>query len=368
MIMHELQFHPLKLADVRPETATAICITFEIPEHLVETFTFTQGQYLVLSCEIDGEEIRRSYSICSGVDDGCIQVGIKRVSGGKFSNFANDNFKKGDTVKVMPPQGDFFTELNATNKKNYMCIAAGSGITPILSIIKSIFSREKDSQVTLIYGNKRSNSILFKDDLGYIKNRYMGRFSWINILSLEDQGSEVLNGIIDNVKGAQLHKNKLINILKTDDVFICGPEAMMSEVSRGFRSSGFDDSRIHYEIFANSSEDAELILEKAQKRIAVYGEEKSSKVTIVTDGRAINFELATVGENILDAGIHNGLDLPYACKAGVCSTCKAKLIKGKVDMDISHGLEPHEIDDGYILTCQAHPISDEVVVDFDQRK
>ena len=366
--MNEQEFYPLEISNVRAETDTAVCITFAIPDQLKETFDFTQGHYLVLKHDIDGEEIRRSYSICSGVGEDSIQVGIKRVSGGKFSNYANDSFKVGDTILSMPPQGEFFTELMPDNKKKYMCIAAGSGITPILSIIKTILDVEKDSEVTLIYGNKKSSSILFKDDLGFIKNRYLNRFSWINILSQEDQGADVLNGIIDNKKGAELHKNKLINIFKTDDVFICGPESMMSEVSRGFRSSGFEDSRIHYELFANSSEDAELILEKAKKRIADYGEEKTSKVTIVADGRSINFELTTVGENILDAGMHNGLDLPYACKAGVCSTCKAKLIKGKVDMDVTHGLEPHEIEEGYILTCQAHPISEEVVVDYDQRK
>ena len=366
--MSELQFHTLSIANVRPETETAVCITFDVPEALKETFNFTQGQFLTLRQEIDGEDVRRSYSICSGVADGRLQVGIKRVRDGKFSNYANDHFKVGETVEVMPPQGSFNTELHADNEKNYMCIAAGSGITPVLSIVKSVLAREPKSRVTLLYGNRRSNSVMFKGDLGFVKNRYLDRFTWINIMSQEDQGSDLLNGIIDNEKGSALHKAKLINIFKTDEVFICGPEAMMSEVSRGFRSSGFDDSRIHYELFANSSEDAEKILEKSQERIAAYGENKTSKVTVVADGRAINFELAAVGENILDAGIHNGLDLPYACKAGVCSTCKAKLIRGKVDMDISHGLEQHEIDAGYILTCQAHPISDEVEVDFDQRK
>ncbi len=363
--MSDQQFHTLSLADVRPETETAICATIAVPEELEKTFAFTQGQFLTLRADIDGEDVRRSYSICSGVNDGHIQVGIKRVRDGKFSNYANDHFKAGMAVEVMPPQGSFFTKLDPNNNKNYMCIAAGSGITPILSIIKSILAIEPKSKVTLIYGNRRSSSVMFKEDLGFVKNRYMDRFSWINIMDYEDQGSELLNGIIDNEKGTALHKSKLINIFKTDDVFICGPEAMMSEVSHGFRASGFEDSRIHYELFANSSEDAEKILQKSQDRIAAYGEEKTSKVTVKADGRAIRFDLATVGENILDAGIHNGLDLPYACKAGVCSTCKAKLTKGKVDMDLTHGLEQHEIEAGYILTCQAHPISDDIEVDFD---
>ncbi len=365
--MADLQFHTLTLADVHPETDTAICATFAVPDELKQTFAFTQGQFLTVRADIEGEDVRRSYSICSGVEDGHMRVGIKRVRDGKFSNFANDHFKVGMPIDVMPPQGNFFTQLSPKNEKNYMCIAAGSGITPILSIIKSILAVEPKSKVTLVYGNRRSTSVMFKEDLGFIKNRYMDRFSWVNIMDFEDQGSDLLNGVIDNNKGTALHKSKLINILTTDDVFICGPEAMMSEVSRGFRASGFDDSRIHYELFANSSEDSEKILQKSQERIAAYGEEKTSKVTVKADGRAISFDLATVGKNILDAGIHNGLDLPYACKAGVCSTCKAKLVKGKVDMDLTHGLEAHEIEAGYILTCQAHPISDDVEVDFDLR-
>ena len=363
----DLNFYPLTIADVQPETDTAVCVSFAVPEALADRFRFIQGQFLTLKAMIDGEEVRRSYSICSGVHDGHLRVGIKRVRGGKFSNHANDYFRVGDVVEVMPPQGSFYSTLAADSEKNYMCLAAGSGITPILSIIKTILVEEPYSRVTLIYGNRRSNSVMFKEELSFIKNRYLTRFQWINIMSEEDQGADLLNGIIDNAKGSALHRSRLINIRTTDEVFICGPEAMMSEVSRGFRASGLEDERIHYELFASSSADAATMLEKSQQRIDTYGEEKTSKVTVIADGRALQFDLATVGENILDAGIHNGMNLPYACKAGVCSTCKAKLVKGKVDMDIHHGLEAHEVEAGYILTCQAHPISDEVVVDFDQR-
>ncbi|MEZ5534851.1 MAG: 1,2-phenylacetyl-CoA epoxidase subunit PaaE [Thiolinea sp.] len=361
------QFYPLTIADVRPETDTAICVTFAVPEALQDTFRFKQGQFLTLRALIDGEDVRRSYSICSGVHDGHLRVGIKRVRGGVFSNHANDHFRVGDTVEVMPPQGSFYTETDPQQAKNYMCIAAGSGITPILSIIKTVLHDEPQSRVTLIYGNRRSNSVMFRDELSFVKNRYLQRLNWINIMDEEDQGSDVLNGRIDNAKGTALHKHKLINLMATDEVFICGPEAMMSEVSHGFRSVGFEDSRIHYELFSNSAEDTEQRLQKSRQRLDEYGEDKTSKVTVIADGRSLSFELATVGENILDAGMHNGMELPYSCKAGVCSTCKAKLVKGKVDMDISHGLEPHEVEAGYILTCQAHPVSDEVVVDFDQR-
>jgi len=365
--MSDTHFYPLTINYLQPETDTAVCIGFDIPAELQETFQFVQGQFVTLRAIIAGEEVRRSYSICSGVHDGHLRVAIKRVKNGQFSNFANDEFALGDTVEVMPPQGSFNSPLSADHAKRYMCLAVGSGITPILSIIKTILHEEPNSSVTLIYGNRRSHSVMFKDELSFVKNRYLSRFHWVNIMNQEDQGADLLNGRIDNVKGAALHKSGLINITQTDDVFICGPEAMMSEVSRGFRASGLSDEAIHYELFANSSEDAAAMLERSKQRIDTYGEEKMCKVTVVADGRSTSFDLATVGENILDAGMHNGMELPYACKAGVCSTCKAKVTQGEVEMDIAHGLEAHEVASGYILACQAHPVSDEVVVDFDQR-
>ncbi len=361
------QFYPLTIADVQPETDSAVCLTFDVPEDLKSTFQFKQGQYLTLQASIDGQEVRRSYSICSGVNDGDIRVGIKRVEGGLFSNFANDKLAKGDTVMVMPPQGKFYTEVSPENKKNYMCLAVGSGITPMLSIMKTVLETEQDSDVTLVYGNRTTSTSMFREELSFLKNRYMNRFKWINIMSREDQGSDLLSGHIDNRKGYELQKHKMIDIKRTDEAFICGPESMMSEVSRGFRLEGLDNSQIHYELFASSAADSEERMQKAKQRVHEYGENKTSAVTVRADGRALTFDLAATGENILDAGMEQGLELPYSCKAGVCSTCKAKLVKGQVDMDISHGLEPHEIEQGYILTCQAHPVSEVVEVDFDQR-
>jgi len=365
--MSDSNFYSLKITHIRQETENAICISFAIPEELAESFTFNPGQFLTLKHTIDGESIRRCYSICSGVDDKQLSIGIKRVDDGVFSNYANDNFTVGESIKVMPPQGDFTVELKAQQSKNYMLLAAGSGITPILSLIKSILSTEKESQVTLVYGNQKTITMMFKEELSFIKNKYLSRFNWVNLMSQEDQGADILNGRLDNKKGYQLQKQKLIDINKTDEAFICGPESMISEVSRGFRHEGLKDSQIHYELFASSSEDAQLVLDKAKNRIKAYGENLTSKVTIISDDRSNQFDLAAVGANILDAGMANGVELPYSCKAGVCSTCKAKLVKGKVDMDINHGLEPHEIEAGYILTCQSHPITDEVIVSFDER-
>ncbi|WP_114326423.1 1,2-phenylacetyl-CoA epoxidase subunit PaaE [Candidatus Colwellia aromaticivorans] len=362
------KFYSLNIANIRPETDSAICLSFNIPEELKETFTFTPGQFLTLQVSIDGEDVRRCYSICSGIDEAQLSVAIKRVEEGVFSNFANDNFKVGDNIEVMAPQGDFTLKtLDSQNNKNYMLLAAGSGITPILSLTKSILAREPNSQITLVYGNQKTLTMMFKEELSFIKNRYLTRFNWVNIMSQEDQGADLLNGRIDNKKGYQLQKQKVIDINTTDEAFICGPESMISEVSRGFRIEGLAEDQIHYELFASSSEDAQLVLKKAKNRVHEYGEKRTSKVTVIADGRSNNFDLATVGANILDAGMANGVELPYSCKAGVCSTCKAKLVKGQVDMDISHGLEQHEIDAGYILTCQSHPITDEVVVSFDDR-
>ena len=365
--MTDTNFYTLTIGEVKPETETAVRVSFIVPEALKDTFAFNPGQFLTLQTTVDGTSVRRSYSICSGVDDGHLRVGIKRVRGGVFSNHANDHFKAGDAIEVMPPQGQFSPHLDKKHQKNYMCLAVGSGITPILSIISSLLSREPLSKVTLVYGNKRTNTVMFKEELSFLKSRYLNRFKWVNVMSQEDQGSDVLKGKIDNKKGYLLQKYNIINILETSEAFICGPEAMISEVSHGFRLEGLANEHIHYELFANSSADSDIILEKSRQRVQEYGEDKTSKVTVISDGRSIDFDLATVGSNILDAGMDNGIELPYSCKAGVCSTCKAKLIKGQVDMDINHGLEPHEVDAGYILTCQAHPVSDEVIVSFDDR-
>ena len=294
-----------------------------------------------------------------------MQVAIKRVEGGVFSNFANDSLKRGDVLDVMPPQGGFYTELDGEQARNYLFIASGSGITPVVSNIKSILDEEPRSRVTLLYGNKRSNTIMFRETLSFLKNRYMTRLHWVNILSREDQGADALNGRLNNKKGGELNQ-QLVNLEGFDEYFVCGPESMISEVSRGLRSVGANEEHIHYELFASSAEDAQAVVEKHHARALEYGG-KTSNVTFIMDGRASHFELSADGENVLDASINQGIDLPYSCKGGVCSTCKAKLVEGQVDMDITHGLEAGEQEAGFILTCQAHPISAKVVVDSDEK-
>ena len=360
-----MKYYPLTISHIQQETDTAVCLSFDVPANLRDEFQFIQGQYLTLRTRIEGEEVVRSYSICSGIDDAQLKVGIKQVEGGVFSSYANQSLAVGDTIEVAGPQGNFHTPLDADQAKHYMCICAGSGITPVLSIVKSILSREPKSQVTLLYGNRNSNTVMFKEDLGFLKNRYLERFKWLNILSAEEQDAEVLFGRLDNKKGGELQAKRLIHIPSTDEFFLCGPESMISAVSRGLRAGGIDESHIHYELFFSSAEDAQAVVEKHHQRAEKYAGE-ISVVSVKVNGRTVMFDLSKDGENILDAAMNNGADLPFSCKGGVCATCKAKVIEGKIEMDINHSLSEQEVKEGMILTCQAHPTSDKVVVDFDQ--
>jgi len=358
------QFYPLRIQDLHKDTENAVVVTFDVPDELADKFTFIQGQYLTLNQQIEGEEVRRSYSICAGLDDGHLRVAIKLVEGGVFSTWANQHLKAGDTIDVMPPSGDFHTAIDPDQGRNYLCICAGSGITPILSIIKTILAREPQSTVTLLYGNQRTASMMFRNELAFLKSAHLERFHWINIFSREPQEVDLLSGHLDNRKGGALNQ-RLINIRGFDEFFLCGPEAMISEVSRGLRGEGIAEKNIHFELFAASAENARLAIERHHARAQEY-KGMVSDVSILTAGREYTFELSTDGENILDAGLRNGVDLPFSCKGGVCATCKARLVEGEVDMDLTQALRPEEIEGGYILTCQSHPISKKIVVDFDQ--
>ena len=358
------EFYPLTISEIRKETDSAVCLTLAVPEDLQEAYRFTQGQYLTLKALIDGTEVRRSYSICSGVDDAALRVAVKQVAGGVFSTFANESLSAGDVVEVMPPQGTFSTPLAEDSARNYLCIAAGSGITPVISIIKTVLKREPRSHVTLLYGNQRVATMMFKEELEATKNQYLSRFQWINILSRERQDIDILNGRINNRKGAELIQH-LLDLHSIDEFFLCGPEAMISEVSRGLRAEGIAEDKIHYELFAASAEAAAARVARHHER-ALKLAGMVAQVSVTADGRETGFELSADGQNILDAALDNGVDLPFACKGGVCATCKAKLLEGEVDMDVNHALEEDEVEAGYILTCQSHPVTERVVVDFDQ--
>ncbi len=362
--MSQTAFHPLAVEQLVRETEDAVCVTLAVPPELAANFRFRQGQYLTFRRQLGETEVRRSYSICSGVDEGSLKVAIKAVPGGRFSTFATQTLSVGDTLDVMPPAGSFSTELSADNDRNYLCVAAGSGITPILSIVKSILAVETRSHVTLLYGNQRVGSIMFREELDRLKNRYMARFQLIHVLSRENRDVDILNGRIDNRKGAELCRH-LLDLAAVDEFFLCGPEGMVSEVSRGLRAFGVEPARIHYELFGASAEDAAAAVIRHQERARKFAG-TSCVVTVKADGRETRLELTPDGENILDAALDAGVDLPYACKGGACATCKARVIRGEVDMDVRHALEDDEIAAGFVLTCQAHPVSAEVYIDFDQ--
>jgi ring-1,2-phenylacetyl-CoA epoxidase subunit PaaE len=284
------------------------------------------------------------------------------MDGGLFSSWANRELVKGGTLEVLPPTGKFYTELQASNKKQYLAFAAGSGITPILSIIATTLATEPGSHFTLVYGNRNRGSIIFKEQLDALKNRYISRFAIHHILSKETTDAPVNFGRIDAEKCRQLSE-KLIDIGSMDEIFICGPEEMIFTVKDWLGSYGVDKKNIHFELFTTPGVQYDKSQSQKTEKLELGG--KSSKVTIRLDGISFDFDLSYEGDVILDGALKQGADLPYACKGGVCSTCRAKLIEGKVDMDINYALEPEELEAGFILTCQSHPRTERVVVDFD---
>ncbi len=356
-------FVKLPIVETRMLTDDAMAVRFAVSNDVAASFRFEHGQYLTLSDVVDGETLRRSYSICSAVGDPDLTIAVKRIDGGKFSEHVHRNFKRGMTVDVAAPAGEFTTPLQPDVARSYLCIAAGSGITPILSIVRTVLAREPRSRVTLLYGNRRTATMMFREELCFLKNAYLDRLQWINVMSREQQEADVLNGRINNRKGGELNR-QLIRIRAFDQFFLCGPEAMISEVSRGLRREGIDEARIHYELFHASAQDAKAVIEKHQARAEKFAG-ALSEVRVRAGGREISFELAADGENVLDGALDAGLEVPFSCKGGVCATCKAKLLEGKVEMDLNHALGAAELAAGYILTCQAHPISKRVVIDYD---
>lgn len=359
-------FHPLKVAEVRRETDDAVSIRFEPPADLREAFAYQPGQYLTLKTVIDGEEVRRSYSICSGLDEGEIRVAVKKVPDGLFSGFANDRLAAGDVIEVMAPEGRFTSPLAADQKKRYLLIAAGSGITPILSIARSVLATEPDSEVALIYGNRTVSSILFKEPLDALKDRYPSRFSLFHVLSRQPQDVPLFNGRIDREKCEEFFE-RLIDPTAMDEIFICGPYRMTETVQQVLAEKGVPASRVHVELFLtdNAAEIEEARAKRAEQLGAAAGEAK--QVTVIFDGVDTQLEIAPDGSSILDAALEKRGDMPFSCKGGMCCTCRAKVVEGEVAMDVNYALTEEEVEAGFVLTCQSHPLSDRVVIDYDQR-
>ena len=353
-----LHFHKLTVKDIKQETPDCVSVSFDIPADKEKDFIFSHGQNVTIKINEEGEEFRRSYSICSSPLENELRIAVKKVPGGLFSTFANERLKKGDVLEVMPPTGTFFTKVNPSNRKDYVFFAAGSGITPVISIIKTILRTEEHSAVTLVYGNKNLHSIIFKEEIEALKDKYLRRFRVYHILSREKTETEFNYGRIDVSKCN--HLSKLINFNIIDDFFICGPEEMIFTLKDFLEGWGIEPGQIHFELFTTPTRKITKS-DVVDKKISDEG----SDITVKIDGRSFEFKLDYDGAVILDAALAQGADLPFACKGGVCCTCKAKLIEGEVEMEANYGLEKSEVKDGYILTCQSHPRSKKVVVDYD---
>lgn len=354
------KFHPLTVSAIKQETRDTIVVSFAVPQDLQEAYRYTQGQHLTLRAIIGGEDLRRSYSICSAVQENSLRVAIKRTHGGAFSTWANDALKPGAVLDVMPPLGHFHAPLSPDNRKHYLAFAAGSGITPMLSIIKTTLLTEPHSSFTLFYGNRASSSVIFKEELSDLKDSYLGRFKLAYVMSREQQDIDLFNGRINREKCEQFFKS-WVALEDIDMAFICGPQQMMREVSEALQANGLDKERIKVELFAASVPRHEHV----RNARAVAGSQEC-EVTLIIDGAHVNFSMEKDKESVLDAALKQGIDMRYSCKAGVCSTCRCKVTEGRVDMDANYALEDYEVARGFALSCQSFPVSDKLVIDFDQ--
>ena len=352
-----MAFYPLKVKDLSRPTDDSVAVSFDVPENLKEQFKYTQGQYLTLRQQINGEEVRRSYSICSCPLDGDLTVAVKRVEGGLFSNYANNRLQVGDALEAMPPNGKFFTQLDAANQKEYVAFAGGSGITPIISIIETTLRTEPKSSFTLFYANRKSGAIIFQERLEALKNKYMDRFSLHHVLSDEMVDPDLYYGYIDGEKLKTFSK-LFFNPKEVDEFFTCGPEPMMLAIREALMELEVPTKKIHMELFTSP------LGKLGGAKEAKPAKQAKSEVTITLDGNNITFPYDS-NESILDEAIKAGVDLPYACKGGVCSTCICKVEEGSVDMTVNYALEPDELANGMVLSCQSHPTTDKVKLNFD---
>lgn len=354
------EFHKLKVEDIYKETEDTSVITFHVPSELQNAFKFRQGQHLTLKADINGEDVRRSYSLCSSPDEKLWKVAVKLIPGGKFSTYINNELKANDDIEVMSPNGTFGVEVNAKKAKNYLFFAAGSGITPVLSMVKAHLEAEPNSTCKLFYVNKTAKSIIFKEELEQLRNKYFGRLEIYYFLTKERRDIELFNGRFDDEKMKVLTKT-FIDIPDTSEVFLCGPEKMVNYVSEYLITAGLPKELIHFELFVTGLSDEDI---KRAERLAKQNVE-GTEITIVDGGKEFSFTMTKEYDNILDAALGAGADLPFACKGGVCSTCKCEVKEGDVEMKINYALDDKEVAQNLVLSCQSVPTTDKVVVDFD---
>ncbi len=355
------KFHRLKVRDIRPETPECVSVSFDVPLALQPEYEFLPGQHLTLKTELDGKEIRRSYSICASPSENELRVAVKQVADGAFSSFAKEKLAVGDELDVMTPMGHFTLETAPQNKKHYVAFAAGSGITPVISMLKSVLRNEPASHFTLFYGNRTTESIIFRDEIENLKNQYLTRLSVHHVLSQEDLGADLFFGRIDGEK-SKVFCTRLIDVSDVDAFFLCGPEPMIFSVKDTLLELGVDEKNVHFELFTTPG----AAVGATKKEWVPQPGLASAKITLTLDGNTFNYDHKNPSETILDAASKTVADLPFACKGGVCCTCRAKLLEGEVEMEVCYGLEKEEVEAGYILTCQAHPKTETVVLSFDE--
>ena len=353
-------FNELRVCDIRQETEDTVSIAFEIPGELKADYAYDAGQYLTLRTEIDGEDVRRSYSICSGEHEDELRVAVKKVPGGKFSTFANEKLKTGDVLHVMTPIGGFTTKFDTSTAKSFLFFAAGSGITPVISLIKSILHSAPKSEVALVYGNKTLDSVIFREAIEDLKNTYMNRFSVLHVFSREKIGNRLQDGRLDKDRILNIH-HAFFEHGTVDEIFVCGPEPIIYAVKDAYGELDYDENKVRFELFTTPGESNE----KRKVEHREQGPRIDANVKIILDGEETLLDLDSDGDNILEAAQKAGADVPFSCKGGVCCTCRAKILKGTAKMDVNYALEDDEVADGYILTCQSHPTSDELIVSYD---
>lgn len=359
-------FHPLTVSSIAPLTEDSVCISFDVPAELADDYDFVQGQHLTIRTDLAGDDVRRSYSICAPAKSGQLRIGVKVLPGGHFSGFATTKLAAGDVLDVMTPAGTFNTPLDPANAKHYCAIAAGSGITPIMSIIATTLAQEPDSRVTLLFANRTSRTVMFLEELEDLKDRYRDRFHLIHVFSREPQQSELFSGRLDGERLRRINE-ALVPVDAIDEWFLCGPHAMIVELRESLLDRGVDSHHVHTELFhvddATPADNETVGV--GDSGTAAGGTATGADVTITLDGRESTFRIDDPDTTIMTATLEVRPDAPYSCRNGVCGTCRAKLVEGQVEMEQNYALDDDEVEEGYVLTCQSHPLTDKVVVDFD---
>jgi ring-1,2-phenylacetyl-CoA epoxidase subunit PaaE len=354
------KFFPLVVADIYKDTDDCSVVTFEVPSDIQSEFQFKQGQHLTLRAQIGNQDVRRSYSLCSSPLDNKWQVAVKKINGGLFSTFVNDQLKSGDKLEVMAPEGRFFKDCTPQTAKNYTAFAAGSGITPILSIIKTHLASEPQSTFKLFYLNRNVKSIIFKEEIESLKNVNFNRFEIFHFLTKEHRDMPLFNGRFTEEKMKTI-TSRIFDPKEIDDCFICGPESMIFLIRDSLVEAGMSKDKIHFELFTTGNS----VAQQQQVKKVLEKKVEGTEVTIIDGGKEFHFTMSKEFDNILDGALSAGADLPFACKGGVCSTCRCKVIEGEAEMKINYALDESELARNFILSCQAVPTSKKLVVDFD---